>query len=296
MKKVQIAAIIGITAVAAAAAIILTILPQKERMFTKESFPRIDGSTATVPISVEIARDRIGLNKKDAQKFIRHYTTHQAYVRLTDNQSDILLVSEPSANELAMAKQKQVELEMIPIATDAFVFMTNRNNLVDSLTLQQIRDIYTGKTENWKDVGGSDRPIIAYQREANSGSQTAMENYVMKGSTFINPPSERKPGGMGEMIDKVSDYKDAEDAIGYSFHYYATTLNGRKNIKFFALNGVAPSKENILNKTYPLSGNAYAVIRKSEPVDSPARKLFNWLMTEEGQKVVKKSGYLGVQF
>ena len=69
-----------------------------------------------------------------------------------------------------MAKEKGVELEIVPIVKDAFVFFVNTENPVESLTLEQIQGIYTGNIKNWKDVGGDNERIVAYQRPANSGS------------------------------------------------------------------------------------------------------------------------------
>ncbi|MBW8382526.1 MAG: substrate-binding domain-containing protein, partial [Youngiibacter sp.] len=149
--------------------------------FTKDTYPRIDGSTATIPLSQGIAGELLGLSAEEAKAFIKHNTTHNAYVNLMDGKADIIFVTEPSAEVLTMAKDKGIELEVVPVVKEAFVFLLNVDNPVDVLTQKQIQDIYQGKIVNWKDVGGPDREIIAYQRPDNSGSQTLMLSQVMKG-------------------------------------------------------------------------------------------------------------------
>lgn len=78
---------------------------------------------------------------------------------------------------------------MIGIGRDGFVFVENKENKVDNLTIEQIQNIYTGKIRNWSEVGGEDAEIIAYQREKNSGSQNLMEKMVMKGLEMMEVPS-----------------------------------------------------------------------------------------------------------
>jgi len=68
---------------------------------------------------------------------------------------------------------------VVPIVSEGFVFLTNRDNPVKDLSLRQIKDIYSGKVTNWKDVGGTDKKIVAYQRQPNSGSQTGMLDLVI---------------------------------------------------------------------------------------------------------------------
>ena len=73
------------------------------------------------------------------------------------------------------------------IGYDALVLITGSENPVDSLSLDQIRDIYAGKITNWKQVGGLDQPIRIYAQDENSGLQTAFERQVMQGVSIVNP-------------------------------------------------------------------------------------------------------------
>jgi phosphate transport system substrate-binding protein len=261
-------------------------------LFTKKSFPKIDGSTATIPLSEGIASELLKLSPDEAKKFIKHNTTHNAYVNLVDKKADIILVTEPSDQELAMAKEKNMELEVIPVVKDAFVFLANTKNPIESLTTDQIQKIYQGKITNWKEVGSEDKEIIAYQRPKNSGSQTLMENQVMKGLKMADAPKEYTPAEMGQLIEAVAGYDNSDRAIGYSVFYFANTMYVKDTFKLIGVNGIKPTKETIKKGEYPFTSAYYAVIDKSQPADSNARKLLNWILSNEGQKVADDSGYV----
>lgn len=260
--------------------------------FDKNTYPKVDGSTATIPLSEAIACELLGLSKEEGTEFIKHNTTHYAYENLLNKKADIIFVTEPSAEELQMAKDRNIELEVIPIVKEAFVFLVNVENPISSLSSQQIRDIYKGKITNWKEVGGPDTEIIPYQREANSGSQTLMEQIVMKGLKIMEPPKKLIIEGMGELIESVAKYDNSERALGYSVYYYAKSMYNRDTIKLIAIDEVSPDNRSISSGQYPFTSAYYAVIRKSEEPDSPQRKLIKWILSKEGQKIAEAAGYV----
>jgi phosphate transport system substrate-binding protein len=97
--------------------------------------------------------------------------------------------------------------------------------------------------------------------------------------------------GMGRLVDAVAEYNNKAGAIGYTYYYYINNLYKNDNIKVLKVNGITPENENLISNKYPFSTNYYAVIRKNEPTDSPARILRGWLLTEEGQRLVEMAGY-----
>lgn len=264
-------------------------------IYSKSDFPRIDGSTATYPLTIEMGRELLGLDETGVKGYLTHNTTHNAYVNLIDRKADIIFVTQPSPEEIELARQMGIELEVVPICLEGFVFVANEKNPVNDLTAQQVRDIYQGNITNWKDVGGEDAPIIAYQREANSGSQTIMEGTVMKDLKMLEPPKEVLVYGMGELIDRVADYSNAENALGYSVYYYATRMYQNRAIKLLSIDGSFPEKQTIRDGSYPFTVSYYAVLRSDEPAGSNARRLLDWVLGEEGQKIVDRSGFVPVK-
>lgn len=269
--------------------------PNNALNINRESFKRIDGSTATIPLSEAIAAELLGIRPEEAVNVVRHYTTHNAYERLIHKDVDIIFVTEPSSEELELAKKNNLELEVIPVVKDAFVFLVNKKNPVESLTVKQLQDIYTGKLTNWNQVGGNDGKILAYQRPVNSGSQTLMLSKVMKGITMVTPEKHMEPSGMGELVEMIAGYDNSEYALGYSVYYYANTMYIRDTVKLIGIEGLKPQPDTIRAGKYPLESAYYAVLRKGEADGSLAKKLLNWVLSDEGQKVAEKAGYISLK-
>ncbi|MDR2771489.1 MAG: substrate-binding domain-containing protein, partial [Clostridiales Family XIII bacterium] len=141
---------------------------------TPQEYPRVDGSTLTIAFSEAAASAVMKLPIEEARLYVLHNKTHPAYTNLIDGKADLIFVTPPSEDEAAYAAENGVELELIPMLNDAFVFLVNEANPVDGLSRDALRDIYAGAITNWREVGGSDAAIVAYQRPENSGSQTAM--------------------------------------------------------------------------------------------------------------------------
>lgn len=263
---------------------------EEEIIFSEESYPRIDGSTATLPLAEAFKANFTKTELQDVE--VTHTKTHNAYVNLINGDTDLILVTYPSEDEQQLAKDNDVELEIVPIVKEAFVFFVNKENSVENLTLNQIQNIYSGKIKNWKDVGGANAAISAYQRPENSGSQTGMLNLVMKDIKMMEPETETIAQSMADIIDVISDYENKETAIGYSYYYYATTMYTSDKMKLLSVDGIKPTYDNIKTGLYGIQTAYYAVIRKDEPEGSDTRKLLNAMMSERGQNVAREAGYV----
>ena len=262
-----------------------------EFTMTESEFPKVDGATAMLPMIGEITKSVLNYSDEEAQKYLdenTHGKTAKVYASLINKEKDLIFVSEPSDDILKSAEDNNVEFEMVGIGLDGFVFLVNKENKVDSLTLEQIQKIYTGEITNWSNVGGEDAEIIAYQREANSGSQNLMEKMVMQGLKMKKPENTNLMiGSMSGLIDGIASYSNSKNSIGYSIYLYAKEQYVKDNVKFLAINGVKPTDETIANRSYPLTKVVYAEYRKDEAQNSNVIKLVNWLKTEEGKETAK---------
>jgi phosphate transport system substrate-binding protein len=272
--------------------ILLSALPIRETVFSWNSYPAVDGATAAIPLGKELLQELTGTSKAKADKTVRFNTSHEAYVNLIEKRADLILVSGPSDEELKLAEEKQVKLKLTPVGKDAFIFLVHKANPVQGLSLKQVQDIYTGSLTSWQQAGGENQPILAFQRPKNSGSQTFMENKVMKGLPLTQAPTERKPTGMGGLIDEVADYKNSKQAIGYTFYYFANEMHRREEVKFLALDGIEPNKEHIRSNRYPLTAQLYAVTREGEPENEGAARLLGYLLSPEGKQVIERGGFV----
>ena len=147
--------------------------------FTRENFPRLDGSTSLVPLGEAVASVLLGEPREEVQDLLDWHKTTASFLQLRDGGSDLLLVSEPDPAVFDELTSSGLDCRMEPICTEALVFITNRANPVDSLTPEELRAVYSGKITNWKELGGEDAPIVAFQRNKSSGSQVLMQKLVM---------------------------------------------------------------------------------------------------------------------
>ena len=274
------------------------------------TYPSIDGSTVSVPMVMEFARQHLLLPEEEVKGFSFLSTTHTAYEHLIlrrpngsamlpsqsaamdeNHPVDIIIATEPSDEELALAAQNGVTLIKKPVCFDAFVFITHKDNPVKNLTVEQIQKIYAGEIMDWGEVGGPNGKILAYQRSKNSGSQTAMENLVMKGLPLAAAQPNYVTGDMEGLVRQVGDYENGPCSLGYTYKFYIDTLYKSDAIKVLSVNGVAPANENLRSGAYPFTTNYYGVIRAGEE-NANGGLFLDWMLSEEGQKCIAQAGYI----
>jgi phosphate transport system substrate-binding protein len=283
-----------------------------QRLVTKPVIPEsefglVDGSTATIPITAELLRQFYGYSDEQIANspFVQHSTTDMAYQFLTEKtghylvddqfqQVRLILVTPPSADEKNSAAKAGISFEQDAVALDGFVFIVNKDNPIENLTIEQARGIYSGTITNWSQVGGDDQEIRAFQREKGSGSQTAMEQLVMRGTPLLPPPQIATIESMSGLIERVAEYQNDAGSIGYTFDYYAKNLYLNENIKVLNIDGVTPDATSYLDGSYPLTSAYYVIIRSDEPADSSARQLRDFLLSDTGRQVVELAGYTAV--
>lgn len=277
------------------------------------TYPCLDGSTVSVPMGLAFARRHLGLSGADAEGFVFFSTTHAAYEHLilkepngtsqivsesammrAEHPVDLFLGTPPSEDELALAEAYGVELVVTPICLDAFVFIVNVDNPVESLTIAQIQGIFAGEITNWAQVGGSDLPIEAFQREKNSGSQTAMESLVMGGKPLDALGRTEVISGMGGLVERIASYRNSARSIGYTFKYYVDTLYRSDRIKVLAVEGVPPSPEHLRDASYPFTAPYCGVIRAEDEAGVGGRFL-EWILSEQGQQCLAQAGYVPIK-
>lgn len=245
--------------------------------------PTIDGAAALLPIYAGFVEsiypeDSVIFNGEsyDDQSAMHYTNTRGAYKDIVDGKADLIICVAPSEEQLAYAAQNGVELEMVEIGKDAFVFIVNSDNPVSDISVEQIRGIYSGEITNWKELGGPNVPIAAMRRNEGSGSQSALENLM--GGTPI-----------------VADYTALFGSpIGFSFRYYVTGMLAEGGVKMLSVNGVEPDIENIASGAYPVTSSIYAVYRKGETNEN-VYKAVDFMLSKDGQDIVEKSGYIPVK-
>ena len=255
-----------------------------------DDLPVLDGAAALVPVYASVI-DNIypegcvtykGGSFSDDNKYgenfaddsaMKYQNTIRGFDAVVDGSVDLFFTAHPSEEQMNIAKEKGVELEIVPVGLEAFVFFVNKNNPVDGLTADQIRKIYRGEITNWKEVGGPAKAINPLTRIKGSGSQTMMDKFM---ENDIHP--------------EKNVFSIFGASIGYSFRYYLSGMVADNNVKMLAIDGVFPDSENIKNGSYPLTANFYVVYRKDNTNEN-VKKLVDWLLSEEGKRMIEACGY-----
>ena len=264
-----------------------------ESGYKTNELPRLNGAYALYPIYAAMAQ---GMYPDATAAHSQYVTTDGSdviYEELLNGERDLIFALAPSKKQQEDAEKAGVQYELTPFCKDAFVFYVNAKNPVDNLTTEQIRGIYSGKITDWKEVGApQSTKIIPFQRNEGSGSQTTLQKFM--GDTPIMPPlKEDRLGGMGEIINDTANYRNYKAALGFSFRYYSTEMLRNNQIRLLSIDGVVPTVENIRNGSYPLVATAY-MVTKDSPRPANVRKIVDFMLSPEGQKLVEETGYIPV--
>jgi phosphate transport system substrate-binding protein len=221
------------------------------------------------------------IKNDDANKFksiVQCNNTSGAYQRLINGEADIIFCYEPSQEQIRAAAARGKRFNLTPIAKDAFVFIVNRRNILDDISVQQIKDIYSGRLTNWEDITDVNEPVLAYQRAENSAGQTILQS-IMKGDRLM-----RSTG---------ADYNNYNYAIGYTFLFYLNNMAKNSGTKVLSVNGISPDSGNLQSGKYPFTQTIYAVTTAYESENT--RRFIEWILSEQGQTLVSKAGYTPVK-
>lgn len=258
-----------------------------------DDLPVLDGAAALVPVYAavihnvypegcvtfeggEFSDDNYYGENFASDSAMQYKNTVRGYEAIVDGTTDILFCAGPSAEQKNYAEDKGIELIYVPVGLEAFVFFVNENNPVEDLTVEQIRKIYACEYKNWSEVGGADRIINPITRLQGSGSQTTFEAF------------------MGDYnIGKKSPFAITGASIGFSFRYYMDGIVENGSVKMLSLNGVYPSPENIRDRSYPIVAQFYAIYR-ADNANKNIPVLIEWLLSDEGQSLIEKTGYVRI--
>ena len=258
-----------------------------------ENLPRIDGAAALFPVYSAFVNAVYPSTTTLHDGTFEYNNTPDGYRLLAEKETDIFIGVYPSDEQKAYAEENQTIFKYTPIGTEAFVFFVHKDNPVTNLTTGQIKDIYSGKITNWKDVGGKNEKIAAFQRNEGSGSQSMLKRF-MGDTPIMDAPTEMVNDLMAGIIEQVADYKSKTNSIGFSFRYYVEGIIKNPDIKMISIDGIAPTSENIRNGSYPVLTPIYAVTYEGNQ-NSNVDKLLEWILSDEGQHIINETGYVGIK-
>ena len=254
--------------------------------------PKIDGAAALFPVYSAFVNATYPDTVELYDGTFDYNNTVPGYDILAEKRTDIFIGVYPSKEQIDYAKSQGTEFVFTPIGKEAFVFFVSADNPIESLTTEQIQGIYSGEITNWSEVGGNNEEIVAFQRNPGSGSQSMLERFMGE-KEIMEAPTEQINDLMSGIIEEVaSDYKNKSNSMGFSFRFYVEGIIKNPDIKIIAVDGIAPTAENVRNEKYPIITPIYAVTYE-EQTNENVDKLLQWILSEEGQEIIEKTGYVG---
>lgn len=234
-----------------------------------------------------------GLTTALAEEFMKTHSSISIYVdgggteegidALLKEEADIALASRlPSTNETKLLADYYGSVGMFYlIAKDGIIIYLNKENSVSDLSLEQLKNIFTGKITNWIRAGGNNLPISVINRPPSSGTRMYFKEHVLNDSSYTDKSIIRFTNK--SVIKEVSENINSVGYGGFAF------IN-EKNIKYATINNISPTEENIRNDSYPLT--RYLHFFTTRTAKGAAKIFIDWVISPEGQKTIKKQGFV----
>jgi len=244
----------------------------------------VDGSTTVGPIAKAFAEYYMGKHP-EVNITVSESGSGNGAKSLINAACDVATMSRPMKNSEKKAAQDAGVLAVENIvAMDGLSLIVHPSNPVANLTIAQIRDIYSGKIKNWKELGGPDMPIVVISRDTNSGTYESFQTLVLNGEK-IGEKAEYV-GSSGAIRQRVMSTEAAVGYVGLAF---------TEGVKALTVNGVAASAETVTSKKYPVSRALFMYTNGRPKSGTPLYDFVNLSGTPEGKKIIDDTGFVSLK-
>ena len=222
--------------------------------------------------------------------------TGTGFAALLNNTCDIAMASrQVEENEINLAKKQNITYKEFIVGLDGLAVLVNKNNPINDITIDQLRDIFMAKITNWKEIGGEDRPIVLLSRESNSGTHMFCKETVIR-LNDINSKDEFSPKALlmpssQAIVDEIYQNPNAIGYAGIGFmndQTKAISVAAQNSIEYFY-----PTIENVMYGRYPISRPLY-LYTNGEP-EGIVKDFIDYALSEEGQKVVVETAFVPIK-
>lgn len=249
-------------------------------MFAKGGKITCSGSTTVLPVAQATAEAFMDANPS-INISVRGGGSGVGVAALQNKTVDIANSSRPmKAKEISSCKSKGINPTAYVIANDGICIVVHKNNAVRDLSVAQIKDIYTGKIKNWKEVGGPSMPIVVISRDVASGTFEVFNEKALGGA---------KVDATAQLLASnnavVSAVGSTPGAIGYAGLGYVN-----ESVKVLTVNGITPNETTIKNGSFPLSRKLY-MYTNGKATGEVARYI-SFIQSAAGQAIVKANGFI----
>jgi phosphate transport system substrate-binding protein len=196
---------------------------------------------------------------------------------------DIAAASRPPIkDEQQQAQVRGIEFNDYPIGSYSVAVVVNANCPVKDLTKEQVRDIFTGTVQNWKDVGGPDAPIHLYIRDPISGTYLGFRELAMEDKAYSTNATEFPT--YEKIVDGVAG---DPNGIGYA----SFQLAAKPGVKSLSIGGVTPSAASVKDGKYPFGRALHLYTNKGKEA-AAARELIDFFQSTKGQQLLEQLGFV----
>ncbi len=248
--------------------------------FHQTDIIKLKGSDTMLELAHKWAAEYMESNP-DISIYVEGGGSATGFKTLADGKIDIALASRLiNSSEVRLLGEKQNKIGINFLAAkDALSVYLNPRNPVYNLTMNQLRDIFSGHIDNWSEVGGLDEKITVVLRPPTSGTFYYFRSHVLDNEPYLQNAATRST------TKAVTQYVyNHRNAIGYGGLAYG------KQVKHAHIEGVAANEENVRLFKYPLS--RYLYLYTIDKPKGPVKKFIDWILSTEGQKTVRAVGYI----
>ena len=241
----------------------------------------VDGSTTVGPIAKAFAEYYMGKHQ-NVNITVSESGSGNGAKSLINAACDVATMSRPMKNSEKKAAQDAgvLPIEKI-VAMDGIAVVVHPANSAAKLTIEQIRDIFTGKIISWKELGGRDQKIVVISRDTNSGTYEAFNTLVLKDAKLIG--SAEYVGSSGAVRQRVMSTEAAIGYVGIAF---------TEGVKVLQVNGIMPTPETVTSKDYPISRPLYMYTNGRPKEGTALYDFVNLGNTVEGRKIIEDTGFV----
>ena len=222
--------------------------------------------------------------------------TGTGFAALLNNTCDIAMASrQVEENEINLAEKQNISYKEFIVGLDGLAVLINKDNPINNLSIEQLRDIFMAKITNWKDVGGEDRPIVLLSRESNSGTHMFFKETVIRlgdinSKDEFSPKSLLMPSSQA-IVDEIYQNPNAIGYAGIGFmnnQTKAVSVSAQNSKEYFY-----PTIENVMNGKYPISRPLY-LYTNGEP-KGIVKDFIDYALSKEGQEVVVETSFVPIK-
>lgn len=263
---------------------VLLVLIAMAVPFAVSATLEIDGSTTVGPIGDAFA-EYFKNTTEDLDITVKKTGSGDGAAALVDGRCDVAMMSRfMKDKEVKAAVENEITPVAHAIAMDGVCVIVHPSNPVKALTTQQVRDIYTGKTTNWKELGGVDAAIIPISRDTSSGTYETFNKLVMAKEKMCDKVEYVSSNPQSHA--RVKTTKGSVAYVGLGFV--------DSNVKALEIDGVKPTRKTIAKGIYPVSRALFLFTNGYPELGSIVHQFCSFYLTEEGQEIIEAKGFVPV--